>query len=945
MSTVAPSPSPADSFQVLGPVNAVRSGVPVRLGGRRQRQLLALLLAEPGRTVSSDRLVDQLWEGDPPPGAEGTLRVYVSRLRSALDGTALVARPPGYVLDIEPELVDARRFERLFREGCDALARGAGGTAADRLSAALAMWRGPAFADVRDSGVLAHEAARLDELRIVAQKARIDAELALGRHASLVAELERLVADEPLREGFWRQLVLALYHSGRQAEALAAYRRARTLLTEDLGLDLSAELHGLERAVLRHELASTLPAEQRHNLPAPLTSFVGREGELADLTELLRKHRLVTLTGAGGAGKTRLALEASARQVGAWTGGVWFVDLTTIVDPEATARAVARELDAPERADVSAIDGLTEHLRDRELLVVLDNCEQLVAACAELAHEVLRTSPAVRVLATSRIPLNVPGEVDVVVEPLRTPTEDDSDAEAARLASVRLFLDRARAVRQDLAATAAEVRTVARICRELDGLPLAIELAAARTKTLSLDDIADRLDDRLRLLQSHRLVAPRHRTLRATFDWSYDLLGEDERELLTSLSVFSGTFSLASVAAVCVHGDRRRADELVGRLVDSSLVVVRRRTGTTRYGLLQTIREYGAERLASSATRDELHRAHAEHYLELARTSWTEERQGKREALALFDLERDNLHAALRWTLDAGSPLAVPMAAALWRYWLVRGYHRQGLEWLELALDHPGAAPGPPRAVALAGAALLARLLGDLDRAERLAREGVALGRAVGPPQTLTVAINVLTTLAARAGDLEAARRHCDEATAVSRAAGDVRLEALALFILAESLLHAARYRDVRDVGGRALQLAREAGDPEVIAIVLARLGIAAAHERRLEEAAEHLTEAMTHAHSLGFPDTAAWCCDGLALVAAQWRDYLRAARLLGAGDSLRRAGGSIVQPAEAIAREATMEIVGRALPREQLELALEEGRGLGLEAATAEALALAPPV
>lgn len=308
----------------------------------------------------------------------------------------------------------------------------------------------------------------------------------------------------------------------------------------------------------------------------------------------------------------------------------------------------------------------------------------------------------------------------------------------------------------------------------------------------------------------------------------------------------------------------------------------------------------------------------------------------------MLDRERDNLHAAMSWAVAAGSDLAVPLAAELWRYWLIRGHRRDGLAWLEQALSLPQGAPSPARAVALAGAALLARLVGDFTRAEAFAVEGVELGRVEGPPRALTASLNVLTTLAAGAGDFDRARGHCDEAVAVARAAGDVRLEALALFILAEGALHAGRYEDVRGVGGRALGLARAAGDSEVIAISLARLGIAAAHERRLDEATEHLLEAVEHARALGFPETAAWCCEGLALVAAEGGDVVRAARLLGAGESLRRAGGGVVQPAEAAAREAALAAIARTLPPQQLDTALAAGRALSLEDAAAEATASA---
>lgn len=928
-------------LRVLGPVEALRGGAAVTLGGRRQRWLLSLLLLAPGRPVSSDALIDELWQGRPPRGAEGTLRVYVSRLRTALGGTSVVARAPGYVLDVDAEQCDAARFERLHSEGRAALDRGAAGLAADRLAAALALWRGPAFADVRDDGVVADQARRLDELRLTALEDRIEAELALGHHTSLATELQRLVVEHPLRERLWHQLVLALHHSRRRVEALAAAERARRVLVDGLGAEPSDELRALERAVRDQELTPAPPAAERHNLPAALTSFVGREPERRALADLLRVHRLVTLTGAGGAGKTRLALEGCRAQVGAWTGGVWLVDLAAVVDPRATPRAVAEVLAVPERGDVSALDELVEHLRDQEVMLLLDSCEHLADACAELVHAVLSGCPFVRVVATSRVSLGVPGEVDLTVEPMPTPADDTPLDEMATFASVRLFLDRGRARRRDLATTPEEVRTVARVCRELDGLPLAIELAAARAKTMSVDDMAGHLDERLRFLRSgSSLDPPRHQTLRATIDWSHDLLAPDERALLAALSVFAGGFALGSVAAICTEGSTARAETLVSRLVESSLVVAVTRHGTTRYRLLETIRQYAAERLASRGEGEALRRSHAEHFLALARQAPTEGGAGKLEALATLDLERDNLQAAMRWAVAARSELALPLAATLWRHWLIRGERRQGLAWLEQALDLPGQDPSPLRSVALAGAALLARLLGDVAVAERRAREGVILGRSVGPPRALIVSLNVLVTLAARAGDLDRARARCEEAVAVARTAGDERLEALALFMLAEGLLHAGRYAEVGETGDRALALARSAGDDEVVSLVLARLGIAAVHEDRLHEASGHLTEALAQARELGFPETAAWCCEGLAVVAAELGDPTRAACLLGAAENLRRTGGGVVQPAEAAARERALATIQRTLPSEQVTAALERGRRLSLAAAAAEATA-----
>ena len=932
---------------MLGPVEVERDGQLVRLGGRKQRALLALLLLEPGRPVSTDRLIDELWRGTPPRGAERTIRVYVSRLRASLGEDRLFARPSGYVLEVEAERLDVGRFERLLGEGREALSRGAAGFAADRLGAALALWRGPALADVGDSGVLALEARRLHELRLICVEERIEAELSLGRHAALVPELERLVGDEPLRERLWRQLVLALYRSEREADALAAYRRARTLLSEELGLEPSEELRSLERAVLRHEIARPAPPEERHNLPAQLTSFIGRDDELAELGVLLREHRLVTLTGVGGVGKSRLALQTAARQAGAWAGGVWLVDMTACTDDSLVPTAVAQVLDVAEQPDVSALDGLIDHLRLEELLLVLDNCEHLARACGGLAYEVLRACSHVRVLATSRIALGVSGEVGYTVEPLPTPSDDVSTDEVEQFESVRLFLARGRSARRELAVDEAGAMTVARICRELDGLPLAIELAAARAKALSPDEIAVRLDDRFRFLRSwDRLGDPRHQTLRTTIDWSYDLLSNEERALLGELSVFSAGFSLAAVAAICLDGDETRALELVQQLVASSLVDAQDLKGATRYALLDTIRQYAADRLEEGAAADEIRRRHAEHFLDVARQAGPDyvrfAPEEQRAGLAILDAERDNMHAAIEWAVANDPDLALPLAVELRHYWLIRGYLRQGLNWLDEALACAPPDPSSIRVQGLAAAALLARLAGEFERAHSFAEEGIAIAHENGSDRAVVTCLNVLTTLAGLAGDYERARTHCDEAVSLARKLGSTRLEAIALFILAEAALHTRRYGELRKMGGRSLELSRAIDDQEGMALALCGLGTGAAHESRLEEAWSQLGEALEYANSLGFRGLAAGCCYGLAVVAAGWNDPVRGARLVGAADELKRASGTLLLPAVAEARDDALAAIGATLVGDELAAAREDGRRLRMDEVLTEMRSLA---
>jgi len=626
-------------FRILGPLEVIGPTGPVALGGAKRRSMLAVLLLHANQPVSAERLALALWGEDAPRTAVKTVHVHISRLRAALaDESLLTTTPAGYRLLVAPGELDLDRFERLAQEGRRALAVSEPEQAAMLLREALALWRGPPLADVELERFASAEIAQLEEARLGAIESRVEAELAVGWHSPLIGELQRLVTAHPSRERLAAQLMLALYRSGRQADALAAYQATRAHLTQELGLEPGPELRALQAQILAQvpDLATTGRGTRwvAPPLPLPPTPMIGREPEIARLTSLLEceRTRLVTVTGPGGVGKTRLAL-ATASGLTARLPAIW-VDLAGVARAADVAPAIAAALAVTPGPGEDPPTALRRFLAKRRLLLVIDSFEHVLPA-AELIGDLLSACPALTVLATSRGSLDLRAEHRVLIEPLAPP-----DAAA-------LFLAAARRQDSRFEPDAVEAATIDRICERLDRLPLAIELAAARTAVLGLESLAARLDRSLSDLGGTARDAPaRQRTLRATIEWSYELLDTGQQRAFARLAVFAGGCTLAAAEAVC---DARL--DTVHALVDRSLLTS---DGGLRYRMLNTIREYAIERLEQSGEAAELRRRHHLYFSRLiddreipVKPMWSP----RFSASSVFTEERENIQAALTWAL------------------------------------------------------------------------------------------------------------------------------------------------------------------------------------------------------------------------------------------------------------------------------------------------------
>jgi predicted ATPase/DNA-binding SARP family transcriptional activator len=890
-------------FRILGPFEAVAEGRVIPLNAAKPRALLALLLHTANPPRSSARLIDDLWAGCPPATAAKVLQAYVSQLRRLIGSETIATGPTGYELRVGPGELDLHRFERLVSESGGA----APAAAASRLRQALALWRGPPLVDFAYEPWAQHEIGRLNELHLVALQERIDADLALGLAAELVGELELLVAEHPLQESLHGQLMLALYRSNRQAEALEVYRQARQALVAQLGIEPGPALRRLESDILRQDPRLDLPAPQPDgaqpaqpapSLPARSTSFVGRHRELLEIRTLLASPdvRLLTLTGAAGTGKTRLAVEAAAVLEAEFPDGVVLVELAPISDPDQVATAIAQTLGLGETPGRRPVEALVAYSHRRDVLLILDNFEQVLPAAPMLA-ELLTGATGLKLLVTSRAPLELSEERIEAVPALRLPDPARvADLEQLRRTeAIRLFVDRARLARPEFELTEANAAAVTEICLGLDGLPLALELAAARVRLLSVDAILARLGRSLELLKAQpgAAVPPRHRTLRAAIAWSYDLLSANEQVLFMNLGVFVGGFSLDGAEAVGAGSAPDIAESVESLLNNNLLRTERSAGGEPRFGMLETIREYALERLAESGNLEAVRRQHASFYLPLAEEAEPALRGPQQVSwLERLDAERDNLRAALGWATESGeTEVGLRTGAALWRFWQLRGYETEGREWLERLLAQRSGSRAT-RALAQGRIASLAYVQGDSSGVRRFAEDSLAVLREIGDDHTVATLLGLLGSSAAAQGDIERAHTLTTEGLAVARRSGDLSTEAMLLanvgFVLAVrgELDHAERALE------ESVRGARQVGNIRSVGNWLGCLDGVALARHDYERARSLFEESLAVLRSLNDNWGISHALSRLALVAEEAGDSDLAQHLLEESISIERGAG-----------------------------------------------------
>ena len=969
---------------------------------RKAGDLVKLLALEPSHRIHQERIMYLLWPELGPKAAANNLRQALHAARRVLDPVASTAASSRYLrLEVErlalcPDghlWVDVEAFE-----AAAVAARRSRDPVAYR--AALNLYAGDLLPNDRYEEWAEDRRTELRQsyLALLVEMAELYEEI--GDFGSAIDALRQAVSEVPAHEEAHAHLVRLYARSGQRYQALRQYEQLREALRRRFGTEpgiTSRHLHEeiveghfpIARSPSPQDVSRLLPDSHQHNIPAALSSFVGREREMVEVERALAMSRLLTLTGVGGSGKTRLALEVAREVARIYPDGAWLVELAPLSDPHLLPQAVAVALGVRERSEGSeqfSMPLLIDALRSKELLLVLDNCEHLVDACANLAETLLNSCPGLRILATSREALVVAGEATWVVPPLSVPElwRATAPEESAASESVLLFLDRARSRLPSFGLSTQNASAVTEICRRLDGIPLAIELAAARVATMSVEEIAARLGDALGLLtQGSRTAPPRQRTLRAALEWSHDLLGEPERRLFARLSVFVGGFSLEAVETVTPGEGIGEGDilDLLSGLVDKSLVLIEA-TGEheTRYGMLEPVRQYARKCLDESGEAEDLLSRHATYFLaeaEAAEPKLTESEQ--RWWLDRLEREHGNMRAALGWSLERGDELGLRLGAALSRVWYTRGYLSEGRRWLEKGLAGNGTASALVRAKALGKVGWLAEEQGDYEQARTAYEESLAIYRKVGDQKGIADSLGNLGSVASLQGDHVRATTLLEESVALlrrsenerdiarvltklgilalsrnnhTRAAtlfgealylvrkvGDVRGMAVALNNLGSTMLSSGNSQRAMTMFEEALAKNREVGDARGVAASLLNLGLAALTRADNERAEELLRESLKTLPEAEDEQTVVECLEAMAGVAGARRHPQRAARLWGAAEAFREDMGAPVPSDELAILEPYLTTARSLMEEEAWEAARVEGQAMSFEEAIEHAL------
>jgi predicted ATPase/DNA-binding SARP family transcriptional activator/DNA-binding CsgD family transcriptional regulator len=914
---------------------------------RKATSLVKLLALAPRHRLHREQIMDLLWPDLEPAAAANNLRYTLHSARRVLDPIPVSATSYLNLQDNRlalcpngPLWVDVEAFE-----AAAAAARRARDPAAYR--AAIELYAGDLLPEDFYEGWTEErrEELRQTRIRLLVELAGLHEER--GEHEPAVEVLRKALVEEPTSEEAHAGLMRLYALSDRRGQALAQYERLREALSKELGAESSAATRLLRDEIAAGRFPSTppaglsmeeLPDAGKHNLPTPRTSFVGRERELIEVKRALAMTRLLTLTGAGGSGKTRLALKVAGDLVGVYPDGLWLVELAALLEPGLLPQEVAKALGVRELPGRPLTDTLVDALRDKEVLVVMDNCEHLVDTCACLVDALLASCPRLRVLATSREPLGVEGEALWRVPSLSVPDTDRLPAagELTRYDAARLFLDRVRLRLPDFDLTPENAHAVAEVCGRLEGIPLAIELATARVGALAVKEVAARLEDSLGFLSAGlRTAAPRQRTMRATLEWSHRLLSEPERVLFGRLSVFAGGWTLEAAEGVGSDGiGKTDILHLLSRLVDKSLVVAETTgDGRGRYRMLEPVRQYAREKLEESGESDAVRHRHTAFFLSLAEEAEPELRRPQQEEwLKRLEREHDNVRSALSWALERGeAELGLRLVGALGEFWYTRGHLDEGQRWLQAALANNGSLLVPRRVKALAWAGYIAWEQGDYEWSTALGEESLVLSRNLGDQSGVAAALHGLGTVALHRNECEKASAALEEALALRLALGDTMgvgrvLQALGLVAVAHH-----DYRQAIALHEEGLPLAREMGDKLGLVLLLGQGALAYLGLGDYQQARVLCAEGLELSRQLRHRHTLVYILHIAAVLTISQGDPLRSARLWEAAEALRRAIG------------ATLSAVSRYVYGPYIVTARARVSEAAWEAASAEGRAMTP--